>query len=47
MLLTYFSEVLLGRLDLDPTLKWEISFDHGTGRERLIEVIRRQVFASN
>ena len=26
-LLTYFSEVLLGRLDLDPTLNWEISIE--------------------
>ena len=30
MLLTNFSAVLLGRLDLDPTLKWEINLDHGT-----------------
>ena len=36
VLLTYFSEVLLGRLDLDSTLNWEISFDHCTGRAQLI-----------
>ena len=25
--LTYFSDVFLGRLDLDPTLNWEISLN--------------------